>query len=153
MGTQRGTRSQLRHSTSMNVGGRTKPMVSADYVVGLTDGEGCFYALIKSPFNNHGGAIVQLQFFIKVQARDRPVLDKVRQRIGCGAVYFQAETRANHAQCYRYTVNSHRDIVGVIIPFFRAHPLQSPSKKKSFEIFLPNCKISGAGQASLKRRD
>jgi len=23
--------------------GRTKPIVSADYIVGLTDGEGCFY--------------------------------------------------------------------------------------------------------------
>ncbi len=39
-------RSQLRHSNpELNLGRRTKPTVSADYIVGLTDGEGCFYVL------------------------------------------------------------------------------------------------------------
>ena len=135
------TRSQLSHSTSMNIEGRTKPTVSADYIVGLTDGEGCFYCLVKPPFNKNGGGIVQLSFLIKVQAEDKEILDKVKNSLGCGAVYFQRETRPNHAQCYRYTVNSHRDILENIIPFFRAHPLQGKTKKKNFEIF---CKVAKA---------
>jgi aspartate ammonia-lyase len=53
-------------------------------------------------------------------------------------VYYQKETRANHTQCYRYTVNSQRDIVNVIIPFFQRYPLQLPSKRSSFQTF---CKI------------
>jgi len=124
---------------------RTKPKVSADYIVGLTDGEGCFYALIKPPFNKKGGALVQLNFFIKVQECDKKVLDKVCNTLGCGAVYFQAETRANHAQCYRYTVNSHKDIMNVIIPFFQKHPLHSHSKQKNFLLFCRIAKLVKRG--------
>ena len=37
-------RSQLRHSKlDKQSSRRAKPKLSADYVVGLTDGEGCFY--------------------------------------------------------------------------------------------------------------
>ncbi len=120
-------------------------MVSADYIVGLTDGEGCFYVLIQPPFNKKGGARVQLKFFIKVQAGDKLMLDKVRKAFGCGAVYFQAEKRANHTQCYRYTVASHQDIFGIIIPFFLTHPLQAASKKKSFIAFCRIAKLVKKG--------
>ena len=93
------TRSQLRHSTPIILGGRTKP-VSPDYVVGLTDDEGCFYVLVRPPYNKQGGAMVQLQFFIKVKEEDKSMLDKVRETLGCGSVYFQKEQRKNHTQCY-----------------------------------------------------
>ena len=133
------TRSQLRHSTSTRVGGRTKPFVSSAYIVGLTDGEGCFYVLIKPPFNRNGGALVQLSFLIKIQEQDKELLEKVKNTLKCGAVYFQHENRPNHSQCYRYTINSHRDILGIIIPFFKRNILQSYSKRKNFEIF---CEIA-----------
>ena len=128
-------RSQLRHSIPIFIGRRAKPMVNADYVVGLTDGEGCFYVLVRPPYNRNGGAMVQLRFFIKVQEEDREMLEKVRDALNCGAVYFQHETRMNHAQCYRYTVGSHRDILGKITPFFEMYPLQSVSKLRNFKIF------------------
>ncbi|MBI4812241.1 LAGLIDADG family homing endonuclease [Candidatus Falkowbacteria bacterium] len=132
-------RSQLRHSTSLASEGRTKPVVSADYIVGLTDGEGCFYVLVRPPFSRQGGGMVQLSFLIKVQEQDKAMLEKVKNSLRCGSVYYQHETRANHAQCYRYTVNSHRDIIGIIIPFFQQHPLQGYSKQKNFDIF---CQIA-----------
>ena len=114
-------------------------MISPDYIVGLTDGEGCFYVLVRPPYNRNGGAMVQLNFFIKVRQEDKVMLEKVKNALDCGAVYFQHETRANHTQCYRYSVSSHRDIFGNIIPFFQKHPLQSNSKRKSFELF---CQIA-----------
>ena len=126
-------------------------MVSADYIVGLTDGEGCFYVLIKMPYNKNGGARIELSFYIKVQQNDKGLLEKVRNALGCGAVYFQHETRANHAQCYRYTVNSHRDIIGTIIPFFRKHPLQGKSKRKSFEVFCAVAKLVEMGAHRTRR--
>ena len=133
-------RSQLRHSRlGLLPSRRTKPTVSVDYIVGLTDGEGCFYTLVRPPFNKNGGALVQLNFFIKVQEQDKDLLDKVCNTLGCGAVYFQPEIRANHSQCYRYTVNTHHAILGVIIPFFLKHPLQSVSKRRNFDLF---CKIA-----------
>lgn len=145
MGYKKITRSQLRHSTSTLVEGRTKPMISSDYIVGLTDGEGCFYVLIKPPFNKNGGAIVLLCFFIKLQEEDRELLEKVREKLRCGTVYYQHETRTNHAQCYRYTVISHRDILGKIIPFFTKHALQGNTKRKSFGLFCEIAKLVASG--------
>jgi len=137
------TRSQLRHSTRQHLKklrrGRTKPIVSADYVAGLTDGEGCFYVSVASSPKYRAGAKVQLNFYIKMQKRDKRLLEQVKNRLDCGAVYFQKEKRANHTQCYRYTVGSHRDIIEKIIPFFQQHCLQSASKQKSFNSF---CKIA-----------
>ena len=137
------TRSQQRHSTErsniLSAPGRPKPIVSADYIVGLTDGEGCFYVLVKPPYNQKGGGLVQLSFFIKLREDDRELLEKVKNTFGCGSVYFQHETRRNHTQCYRYTVNSHRDIIGTVIPFFQHHLLQSVTKRRTFDIF---CRIA-----------
>lgn len=117
---------------------RTKPIVTADYIVGLTDGEGCFYALVRPPYSKKGGARVELKFFIKVQESDKQMLEAVCATLGCGAVYFQKEKRSNHAQCWRYTVGNNKDIFGTIIPFFKKHLLLSASKAKNFEIF---CRI------------
>ena len=135
------TRSQLRHSTDIlnnNIterSGRTKPEVSADYIVGLTDGEGCFYVNISNSQQYISGAKVELHFHIKLNERDRSVLEKVKNTLQCGNVYYQKEQRENHAQCYRYTVASHRDIIKVIIPFFKKHPLQTDSKQRNFDLF------------------
>ncbi|PIP55811.1 MAG: hypothetical protein COX06_01240 [Candidatus Zambryskibacteria bacterium CG22_combo_CG10-13_8_21_14_all_42_17] len=119
--------------------GRTKPIVSNEYVVGLTDGEGCFYVNIGQSSRYKSGFRVQLHFHLKMQEKDKKLLEKVKNTIGCGAVYFQKEQRANHCQCYRYTVSAQSDIFDTIIPFFRQHPLQSYSKNASFQIF---CKIA-----------
>jgi hypothetical protein len=133
------TGSQLRHSIptgrESDLGRRTKPILSADYVVGLTDGEGCFYVNIWKSSAYRAGAGVQVHFHIKLSERDRELLEAVRETFGCGAVYYQKETRVNHTQCYRYTVHSQRDIIGVVIPFFQQYPLQLPSKRSSFKIF------------------
>lgn len=115
--------------------GRTKPTVSNEYVVGLTDGEGCFYVNIGKSSRYRSGYRMQMHFHLKMQERDRELLEKVKNTIGCGAVYFQKEQRANHCQCYRYTVSAERDIQEIVIPFFRRYPLQSASKSASFEVF------------------
>ncbi len=119
--------------------GRTKPTVSKEYVVGLTDGEGCFYVNISKSSLYKSGFRVQLHFHLKMQEKDKDLLEKVKNTIGCGAVYFQKEQRANHCQCFRYTVSSQTDIFNTIIPFFRQYPLQSFSKRKNFELF---CKVA-----------
>jgi hypothetical protein len=119
--------------------GRTLPTVSNEYVVGLTDGEGCFYVNVGKSSRYRAGYRIQLHFHLKMQERDRVLLEKVRNTIGCGEVYFQKELRANHCQCYRYTVSAERDIQEIVIPFFRKYPLQSASKSASFKIF---CQIA-----------
>jgi len=119
--------------------GRTKPIVAKEYVVGLTDGEGCFYVNIGKYLTYKSGFRIQMHFYIKMQEKDFPLLEKIKNTLNCGEVYFQKEKRVNHCQCYRYTVSSQEDILNKIIPFFLENSLQSVSKRKSFEIF---CKIA-----------
>ena|SRR3990167_7747973 len=115
--------------------GRTKPILANEYVVGLTDGEGCFHVNMADFPAYRSGVRVQMHFHVKMQEKDRQLLERLRNTLDCGKVYFQKEVRANHCQCYRYTAFSQRDILGKIIPFFRKYPLQSASKRKSFEAF------------------
>jgi hypothetical protein len=121
--------------------GRTKPMVAKEYVVGLTDGEGCFYVNIWKSSAYRAGYGIQMHFHLKMQEKDRDLLEKVKNTLNCGAVYFQKEKRANHVQCYRYTVNSQTDILSKIIPFFKQYPLQSSSKQFNFKIFCQIAKL------------
>lgn len=131
--------SQQRRSTPTQVGGRTKPILSPDYVVGLVDGEGCFYVNIAESPRYKAGARIGMSLHVKMQARDREILERVKETIGCGSVYFQKEQRRNHTQCFRYTVGSQRDIISKVIPFFIRYPLQCPSKRQNFSLF---CTIS-----------
>ena len=125
--------------------GRTKPIVSADYIVGITDGEGCFYVNLNQSKAYKAGWRVQLHFYLKLQATDRDVLEKICATLDCGNVYLQKEKRLNHAQCYRYSVSAWRDIETKLIPFFKNNPLHTASKSKNFAIF---CQI-----ADLVRQD
>ncbi len=111
--------------------GRTKPVVTPDYVVGLTDGEGCFYVNVSKMSTYQLGWRVQLHFHLKLQERDKALLEAVRDELGCGGIYFQHETRRNHSQCYRYTVGSVKDIRDIIIPFFTKHPLKQRRNGKA----------------------
>src|SRR3989338_455003 len=130
--------------------GRTKPTVSKEYVVGLTDGEGCFHVNLWKCSAYKAGYGIQVHFHIKMQERDRGLLEKVKNTLMCGSVYYQKETRPNHCQCYRYTVNSHRDILRIIIPFFKKNPLQSVSKQNSFKIFCEIAEMVKKGEHLTK---
>ena len=74
--------SQLRHSTQrFNQRGRTKPSkLSADYIVGLTDGEGSFTIYLNPPNKRHGSVNyrVQCRYYIKMREDELPLLEKVK---------------------------------------------------------------------------
>jgi hypothetical protein len=125
--------------------GRTKPIVANEYVVGLTDGEGCFHVNMGKYPAYKSGVRVQMHFHLKMQEQDRPLLEKLKNTLKCGKVYFQKEKRANHCQCYRYTVYSQKDILTKIIPFFLKYHLQSASKRKSFKAFCGIAQLVNRG--------
>ena len=108
-------------------------MIHPHYIVGLTEGEGCFYVNIRER-RPQWTPIVEAHFYLKMQENYRSLLGAVRDTFDCGGVYFQKEKRRNHCHCYRFEINSQKDIEGVLIPFFRKYPLLVP-KKRDFEIF------------------
>jgi len=70
---------------------RTKPgVLSADYIVGLTDGEGSLTVYLIPPKKEHCSVSyrVQCRYYIKMREDDLPLLEKVQQFWGCGKIYF-----------------------------------------------------------------
>ncbi|MBI5413457.1 LAGLIDADG family homing endonuclease [Candidatus Peregrinibacteria bacterium] len=112
--------------------------LNPDYIVGLVDGEGSFTVYVR---NLDSKSVVnrrvrfEPRFYLKLIAYDRDILYQLKRFFGCGNIYFQKDTRPNHQNCYRYEVFNRRNLLDVIIPFFKDHPLQLSSKRKDFEIF------------------
>ena len=132
-------RSQQIHSTPLK-GGREKPNgLSADYIVGLTDGEGCFYVEVREPNGTHTYR-VEMHFFIKLREDELPLLKKVQTFFNCGGVYFQKEYRVNQRCCYRFGVTAQKDLHKTILPFFDKYPLQS-KKQQNYLFFRQIAKM------------
>ena len=126
-------RSKQIHSTPLS-GGREKPnRLSDDYIVGLTDGEGCFYVATRVPNRTHKSR-VEMHFFIKLREDELPLLKKVQKFFDCGGVYYQKEYRANQKNCYRFGVTAQKDLHEKIIPFFDKNQLHS-KKLKNYLLF------------------
>ena len=101
-------------------------MLSKDYIIGLTDGEGSFTTYIRPPKKEHGSKSyrVECHYYIKLREDDLALLKKVKEFFRIGRISFQKERRPNHHNSYRYEVTNLEEIAGVIIPFFDRSPLQ-----------------------------
>ncbi|KKS37513.1 MAG: hypothetical protein A3G49_00955 [Candidatus Sungbacteria bacterium RIFCSPLOWO2_12_FULL_41_11] len=111
-------------------------MLSPDYIVGLTDGEGSFTAYIRPPKKEHGSKSYRIEchYYIKLRDDDRLLLENVKKFFRVGRVSFQRENRPNHHHAYRFEVTNLNDLQSVIIPFFEKHKLQS-KRITDFELF------------------
>lgn len=112
--------------------------LDANYIVGLVDGEGSFTAYVKDPDSKklvQRRTKVEPRFFLKLQEKDKKILYELKEYFGCGNVYFQKDSRANHQNCYRFEVSNRNDLQNIIIPFFKSNSLRLRSKNGDFEIF------------------
>lgn len=115
-------------------------MLSPAYVVGLVDGEGSFTVYVRGEgASKKRRAKVEPKFFVKLQARDKPLLEALKRFFRCGSLYIQKDRRANHSLCWRYEVSNRRTLQDVIIPFFSRYRLRAPSKRHDFRLF---CRIA-----------
>ncbi len=112
-------------------------MLSAEYIVGLTDGEGSFTVYIYDGKNTERKrrARIEPKFYLKLVEEDKNILYQLKQHFGCGNVYFQRDKRQNHKDCYRFEVTKREDLQNIIIPFFIANPLKFMTKRRDFRIF------------------
>jgi hypothetical protein len=108
-------------------------MLTADYVVGLVDGEGSFSVHLNR--SQRRRAKVEPRFCLKLRAVDRPILDALLEFFGCGKVYIQRDHRPNHSLCYRFEVSNRSELREKVIPFFEQHPPRFPSEQHDFALF------------------
>lgn len=108
------------------------------YLVGLVDGEGCFCV----SFNKHKTnrlLEVRLLFEIELREDDKEILERVKETLGCGNIYYlNYERYKKWKPHYKYKVSNLKDISEKVIPFFQRYTLQA-KKKHSFATF---CKVT-----------
>lgn len=111
----------------MSAKGKNVSSLTSDYIVGLTEGEGCFLVCIRVDYR------IELRFFITQAIGNKSLLEKVHKFFGIGSVY-QKSNVDGKLPSYVFEVAKRDDIFNVIIPFFQKHKLRG-IKAKSFEAF------------------
>ena len=92
--------------------------LSADWVVGFVDGEGCFHVSINRHPEMTVGFQVLPEFVVVQHERDRQVLMAVKRFFGFGVV------RSNHGNRLCYRVRE-LESLGKVCDFFLQHPLKT----------------------------
>ena len=107
------------------------------WIIGFTDGEGCFSVSILKNKTSKTGWQVFPEFVITQGKKSLPALEIFKKYSECGNI-FENKRYDNHKEnIYKYCVRSKKDLNDIIIPFFKTNQLMT-AKIKDFEIF---CKI------------
>jgi len=106
----------------------------SQWIVGFTDGEGCFSVSIFRNRTTSSGWQVFPEFVITQGKKSLPALKVFQTYFGCGKIYINKRYDNHHEHLYRYCVRSLKDLEDKIIPFFQKNSLYT-AKQKDFEIF------------------
>ena len=122
---------KLFHSSMRNQ--QERPAIES-WIVGFTDGEGCFSVSMFQNRTTKFGWQVFPEFVIAQGKKSLPALEIFQKYFKCGKIFVNKRYDNHHEHLYRYCVRSISDLQNVIIPFFRKHQLYT-AKQKDFEIF------------------
>ncbi|MCG2719359.1 MAG: LAGLIDADG family homing endonuclease [Nanoarchaeota archaeon] len=115
-------------------------MLTKDYILGLTDGEGSFTVYVRPPDKKHQAKSWRIEFhyYLKMREDELPLLKEIKKFFGCGSISFQKDKRQNHRNCYRFEINDRVNLKNKIIPLFKKNSPRSSNRKKDFQLF---CRI------------
>ena len=125
--------------------------ISAEWIVGFVDGEGCFsIGFTKQPdrTNRRGyrtGFQVSHSFVVAQGERSKRCLEEMQVFFEVGRLVINRRYDNHKEDLWRYHVARRRDLLEVIIPFFRKHPLRT-SKRADFERFARCVELCAAGR-------
>lgn len=122
---------QLFHRFMSNLQERSE---NEQWIVGFTDGEGCFSVSIFKNKTTKFGWQVFPEFVITQGEKSLPALELFEAHFGCGKIFKNKRYDNHHEHLYRYCVRTQDDLFSTIIPFFKEHPLKT-AKQKDFELF------------------
>jgi len=123
-----------------SAGNQQERLIQFGWVIGFVDGEGCFsLGFIRQPDRKgrkgyRTGYQVSHEFAVTQGARSLACLHGLREFFCVGQVLANRRYDNHKEHLYRYVVRRRSELLAVIIPFFRRHPLRS-SKQQDFEKF------------------
>jgi len=115
-------------------------IISPWYIVGFTEGEGCFAILISKHKTKRNKIDASLTFEIELRGDDKPILELIKKRLECGNIFELKYERYGWKPHVKYIVRRQRDIFYKVIPFFKLFPLKG-KKAKDFLLFCQAAEI------------
>ena len=102
--------------------------LTAQWICGFVDGEGCFFVGINPHEEMTSGFQVLPEFTVVQHERDVQLLYALKSFFGCGVVRRLRHGRSNHGDRMCYRVRSVEHLRERIIPFFEKHELRSKKR-------------------------
>jgi hypothetical protein len=106
-----------------------------NWIVGFTDGEGCFSVSFVRNKTTRFGYQIFVEFVLTQGEKSLEVLEKVQDFFQCGRIYRNSRHDNHREDLYRYCVRSVDDLSAKIIPFFETFPLMT-AKRHDFASFI-----------------
>ena len=120
------------------------------WIVGFTDGEGCFsVSIIKNSTTKTGWQIFP-EFVVTQGEKSKSSLKLIQSHFGCGKVYVNKRHDNHKENLCRYCVRSIQKLSEIVIPFFQKNKLRT-YKSKDFVKFVKILSLMRNG-AHLKIR-
>ena len=111
----------------------------AQWIVGFTDGEGCFHVGISPSKSMALGFRVKPSFSITQHKKDIKVLHGLKRYFGCGGIY------QNGKNVLHYRVEGQKILSSEVVPFFEKHQLKT-SKHLNFLKFREVIQMMARGE-------
>ena len=105
------------------------------WIIGFTDGEGCFSVGVFRNRIMKSGWQVFPEFVITQGEKSLFALEEMQKFFKCGKIFINKRYDNHREPLYRYCVRSRKDIQEKIIPFFQKYPLRT-AKQSDFMRFV-----------------
>ncbi len=116
-----------RNYSTQNLSNKDVTSLNPWFITGFIDAEGCFSLGISKHKSCKTGYNVAAALANHLHVKDLPLLKEIQAFLGVGNIYTSKKTA-------RYSVNSHKELVNIIIPFLDKYPLLS-QKGVDFKLF------------------
>ena len=114
------------------------------WILGFTDGEGCFsISLIKNKTSKSGWQVFP-EFVITQGKKSLSALEIIKNYFQCGRIFVNKRYDNHQENIYRFCIRSISDLNNTIIPFFERNTLLT-AKKEDFEYFKKVVKMMVRG--------
>jgi hypothetical protein len=130
----------MRSDNLDSAGNQQERLITAGWVVGFVDGEGCFsIGFVRQPdragrAGYRTGYQVVHRFVVTQGAASAAALEELQEFFGVGRVYRNRRHDNHREDLLQYRVERRVDLLEVVIPFFERHPLRT-AKRADFEKF------------------
>lgn len=124
----------LQSNNASGAGNQQERVKIESWLVGFTDGEGCFsVSLIKNKTSKSGWQVFP-EFVITQGKKSLPALELFQKHFQCGKIFVNKRYDNHREHIYRYCVRSIVELNAKIIPFFQKNSLRT-AKRNDFLVF------------------